>query len=292
VSFQSSSSSSAIRLLPNFQFSILTLLVVFFSLTSPAADLPPTAIITNSKTALGESPLPVGRVEGRTTDSSSFDSANNLYYAGKFTDAVAAYENILYSGQKSVALYYNLGNAWFKSGQIGKAIAAYLQAEKISPRDPDIRANLQFARNQIQGPTLAPARAQRLLGKLTLNEWTLLATAAFWLCFLFLALGEWRPALKRPLRLYLAAAAITTLLLGAWVAVSWVDTRSTKTAIVTSRDVPVRRGPLDESATAFTVHDGAELRVLDQNNDWLQVTSDPSRIGWVRRDQVLLSPQT
>jgi tetratricopeptide (TPR) repeat protein len=224
--------------------------------------------------------------------SSAFDAANNLYYAGKFTDAVAAYENILYSGQKSVALYYNLGNAYFKSGQIGKAIAAYREAEKMTPRDPDIRANLQFARNQIQGPTLPPGRAQRVLGKLSLNEWTLLAAAALWLCFLILALREWRPSLKRPLRLYVFAAAIATLLLLACVTISWLQNRSTRTAIVISRDVPVRHGPLEESASAFTVHDGAELRVLDQNNEWLQVATDPSRIGWLRRDQVLLSPQT
>lgn len=229
---------------------------------------------------------------GATDPSSAFDAANKLYYGGKFSEAVAAYENILYSGQKSVALYYNLGNAYFKYGQIGKAIAVYREAEKITPRDPDIRANLQFARNQIQGPTLALGHGQRALGKLTLNEWTLLAAAALWLCFLILALREWRPSLKRPVRLYLSGAAIATVLLFACVASSWLENRSTRTAIVISRDVPVRRGPLEESAASFTVHDGAELRVLDQNNDWFQVSSDSSRVGWLRRDQVLLSPQT
>ena len=228
---------------------------------------------------------------GATDPTSAFDAANKLYYGGKFSEAIAAYENILYSGQKSVALYYNLGNAYFKNGQIGKAIAVYREAEKITPRDPDIRANLQFARNQIQGPTLALGRGQRVLGKLTLNEWTLLAAAALWLCFLILALREWRPSLKRPVRLYLSAAAIATVLLFACVASSWLENRSTRTAIVISRDVPVRRGPLEESAASFTVHDGAELRVLDQNNDWFQVSSDSSRVGWLRRDQVVLSPQ-
>jgi hypothetical protein len=223
---------------------------------------------------------------------SSFDTANKLYYGGKFSEAVAAYENILYSGQKSVALYYNLGNAYFKNGQIGKAIAAYREAEKMTPRDPDIRANLQFARNQIQGPTLTPTRGERALGKLTLNEWTLLAAAGLWLCFVILALREWRPSLKRPLRPYLSVAAIACVLLFACVGISWGANRSTRTAIVIGRDVPVRRGPLEDANSAFTVHDGAELRVLDQNNDWLEVTSDPSRVGWVRRDQVLVSPET
>jgi hypothetical protein len=160
----------------------------------------------------------------------------------------------------------------------------------MTPRDPDVRANLQFARNQIQGPTIAPSRAQRVLGKLTLNEWTLLATTSLWLCFVILALREWRPNLKRPLRLYLSASAIANVLLVACVVISWSENRSTHTAIVIGRDVPVRRGPLEDATSAFTVHDGSELRILDQNSEWLQVTTDPSRIGWLRRDQVLLSP--
>jgi tetratricopeptide (TPR) repeat protein len=227
-----------------------------------------------------------------TDPSSAFEAANKLFYASKFPEAVAAYENILYSGQRSVALYFNLGNAYFKNGQIGKAIAVYREAERLTPRDPDVRANLQFARNQIQGPTLAPGHAQRVLGKLTLNEWTLLAAAALWLCFVILALREWRPNLKRSLRLYLFASALATVLLFACVAISWRESRSTRTAIALGRDVPVRRGPLEDASASFTVHDGAELRIVDQNNEWLQVTTDPSRIGWLRRDQVLVSPQT
>ena len=281
--------------------SLLALLwLLCISISSHAADLPPTPVVhADSNTPPSSHSLPVGRGEGKgegqsfaADPASAFESANNLYYAGKFSEAATAYENILHSGQKSVALYYNLGNAYFKSGQIGKAITAYREAEKLNPRDPDIRANLQIARNQIRGPTLAPGRGQRLLGKLTLNEWTLLAAASLWLCFLILALREWRPTLKRPLRLYLSAAALATVLLCACVAISWLENRSTRTAVVIAHDATIRHGPLDESATSFTVHDGAELRVLDQNNEWLQVSSDPSRIGWVRRDQILLSPST
>jgi tetratricopeptide (TPR) repeat protein len=105
----------------------------------------------------------------------AFDSANKLYEEGKFADAAAAYEKLAQSGETSAALYFNLGNAFFKSGQIGRAVAAYRTAQQITPRDPDLRANLQFARNQAQRPTLSPDRWQRWLGRLTLNEWTVLA---------------------------------------------------------------------------------------------------------------------
>ncbi len=217
----------------------------------------------------------------------AFESANKLYEEGKYAEAAAAYQKLAQPGQTSAALCFNLGNALFKSGQIGRAIAAYRQAEQFAPRDPDLRANLQFARNQVQAPTLAPGRWQRWLGRLTLNEWTLLAAAAAWLWLILLAIQQWRPALRPALRNYVIALAILAALLCVCVGAVLRQTRFTRTAIVVAPDAVVRYGPLAESPAAFTVHDGAELRVLDQKDDWLQVTAGPRRTGWLRRDQML-----
>jgi tetratricopeptide (TPR) repeat protein len=216
-----------------------------------------------------------------------FDAANKLYEEGKFTEAASAYEKLVQSGQVSAALYFNLGNAWFKSGQIGRAIAAYRYAERIAPRDPDLRANLQFARNQTPNPTLSPSRWQRWLGRLTLNEWTVLAAVAVWLWLLLLAILQWKPALRPALRGYVISVAVITMLLCACAAAALRESRFISTAIVVAHEATVRFGPLAESPAAFTVHDGAELRVLDQKDEWLQVSAGPGRIGWLRRDQTL-----
>ena len=220
--------------------------------------------------------------------STDFDAANKLYEEGKFADAASAYEKLVQSGQVSAALYFNLGNAWFKSGQIGRAIAAYRQAQQIAPRDPDLRANLQFARNQTPSPTLPPSRWQRWMGRLTLNEWTVLAAGAVWLWLGLLAVLQWRPALRPILRTYVYSLAVLVVLLGACVIAALREARFVRTAVVVSHEATVRYGPLAESPTAFTVHDGAELRVLDQKDEWLQVSAGPRRIGWLRRDQAVL----
>lgn len=219
----------------------------------------------------------------------AFDSANKLYEEGKFAEAAAAYETMTKAGQASAALYFNLGNAFFKSGQIGRAIAAYHQAEQLTPRDPDLRANLQFARNQTPSPTLSPTRWQRWLGRLTLNEWTVLAAGAVWIWLLLLAVLQWRPALRPPLRAYVLSIAILAVLLCSCAAAALRETRFTRTAIVITRDTAVRYTPLPESATAFTVQDGAELLVLDQKDEWFQVNAGPRRTGWLRRDQVVVA---
>ena len=98
-----------------------------------------------------------------------------MYAEGKFAEAATGYEKILQTGRVSPALYFNYGNAEFKSGNLGRAIAAYQRAARLAPHDAEVRANLDFARNQVSGPTQRESRWPRIagwLGALSLNEWT------------------------------------------------------------------------------------------------------------------------
>lgn len=216
---------------------------------------------------------------------SGFDAANKLYEQGKFPEAASAYEGLIQTNAISPALYFNLGNARFKAGEFGKAIAAFRRAEQLAPRDPDLRANLQFVRSQIQGLNAPPDRWEQWLGKLTLNEWAILASVPFWIFLLLLAATQLRPHLKSSLRGLIWLSGIATLILGALLAAAWTM-KSTPMAIVAVRDAVVRNGPLEESQSAFTVHDGAELKLLDQKNDWIQIGVG-DRVGWLKREQVV-----
>jgi tetratricopeptide (TPR) repeat protein len=220
--------------------------------------------------------------------SNGFDTANKLYEEGKFPQAASAYEKLIQSGAVSPAVYFNLGNAFFKSAQLGRAIAAYRDAARITPRDPDVRANLEFVRGRVQNPTLSPSHWQRSLTALTLNEWAILTAAVLWLWLALLVAVQLRPALKQPLRALVWFGAAATLALGGCLAASW-SSDSAKTAIVIARDAVTHNGPLDEAPTGATVHDGAELDVLDTKNDWLQVRVDNQRVGWLKREQVVLA---
>ncbi len=107
-----------------------------------------------------------------------FSAANKFYAEGKFSDAAAAYATMVANRRPITALLFNYANAEFKCGHLGKAIAAYRQAELLAPRDSEIRANLAFVRNQVQGVTVRESRWQNWAGALTLNEGALL-TAVF-----------------------------------------------------------------------------------------------------------------
>jgi hypothetical protein len=225
--------------------------------------------------------------------STEFNAANKLYAEGKFAEAATTYGKILQSGAVSPALYFNYGNAEFKSGNFGRAIAAYRQAAQLTPRDAEVRANLEFARNQVQGPTLRESRWSRSagwLGMLTLNEWTELAVVAFWLMLALLAATQIRPALKTALGGFTRGAVAVTILSCACLGVNAAIHFSKQTAVVVAQDPTARSGPFDEAQSAFTAHDGAELAVLDRKNGWLQVTDGSGRIGWLQRRQVEILP--
>jgi tetratricopeptide (TPR) repeat protein len=223
-----------------------------------------------------------------------FDQANRLYEQGKFADAAAAYQQLIASGHAYPTLYYNLGNARFKAGQLGRAVAAYRRAQQLSPRDPNIQFNLDFARKQVTGSnTPAPDLWQRALGQLTLNEWALLATTAFWICFVLLILREFRPIWQRPLRSYTIAAGSLAAVLIALFCVALYQAERSNEAVVVTQQAVVRYGPLEDSQVYFQLRDGAEVQVLARKQNgteefWLQVRDGSRRVGWVKSDQVVV----
>ncbi len=230
----------------------------------------------------------VGFQSQAANPSDAFDQANKLYEEGKYAEAAGGYEKMIQGGNASAALYFNLGNACFKNGQIGRAIVNYRLARRLAPRDPDIRANLQFARDSVSGGPSAVSRWQRWLGLMTLNELTVLAAGAIWLWFLLLVLCQMRVELKKSLQGYTATVGVISGWLALWLTVAACDRFLKTEAVIMVREAVVRYGPLEESQSFYTVRDGAELHVVDRKNDWLQVIDAAKRAGWVQARQVAL----
>ena len=221
---------------------------------------------------------------------SDFSAANKLYAEGKFAEAAAGYQQVLQARRVSPTLYFNYGNAEYKSGNLGRAIAAYRRAALLAPRDAEVRANLEFVRNQVSGPTLRESHWEDWLGTFSLNEWTGITATAFWFLFVLLAARQLRPSLKSALRGLTPGALIVTLLAGACLGIEATSHFSRQTAVIVEPEATARSGPFDDAQSAFTVHNGAELAVVDRRNDWLQVTDGSGRIGWLPEKQVEVLP--
>jgi tetratricopeptide (TPR) repeat protein len=219
-----------------------------------------------------------------------FAAANKLYAEGKFAEAATAYEKILSTGAHSPALFFNAGNAEFKAGHLGAAIAAYRQAELLAPRDAEISANLAFVRNQVQGATLREGSWQKWVSTLTLNEGTILTAAFFWAMLGLFAVRQIKPALSPKLQGVTRLAVALTIFPGAILGLQAANHFTASVAVVTASDATARSGPFDEAQNVFSARDGAELKVLDRHDDWVQVANNAGKIGWLSRKQVEILP--
>ena len=219
-----------------------------------------------------------------------FAAANKLYAEGKFAAAAKAYDQLCQRGVRSTALLFNDANAHFKAGNLGRAIAAYRQAALLSPHNPEINANLEFVRKQVQGPSLHENHWIGSLNLLSLNEWTVLTVIAFWLTFLLLGLRQWRPGLAGSLKNLTLFLALLTIGSGSVLGVQTANHLSNGSAVVLSAEATARSGPWNEAQSVFTAHDGAELSIASRLDDWVQVTDGAGRIGWLPNRLVAILP--
>jgi tetratricopeptide (TPR) repeat protein len=220
-------------------------------------------------------------------NASPFEEANRLYAQGKYEPAAQAYEQMLRTGLGSSALFFNAGNAWFKAGNLGKAIADYLRARELAPRDSDIRANLRFVRSRINpnNPN-GGDRWQTRLNWLTWNEWCAFSTTFIWILFGLLIIRQWRGSTLKSFSTYIKPAGFFVVLFGLGLAMRLQVWFSFIPAVVTVKEAAVRYGPLDDSRIFYQLNDGMEVEVVDQQKDWVQIKDSSRRIGWLRADQL------
>src|ERR1700676_4372195 len=110
-----------------------------------------------------------------------FAKANEEYAAGHFQEAIDGYETLARSGQWSATLLYDLGNAYFRTSDFGRAILNYERALALEPRHPEADANLRIARDEAHALELAVNAPERSLQLMTLNQYTIAVAIAFWI---------------------------------------------------------------------------------------------------------------
>jgi tetratricopeptide (TPR) repeat protein len=121
------------------------------------------------KTVFALTILLAGVSIGAAQPAAQFAKANQEYAAGDFKAAIADYEEVLRSGQDAPNLFYNLGNAYFRQKNFGRAILNYERALALDPRHPEAQANLRIARDE--------ARALELILALSILSLSILAIA-------------------------------------------------------------------------------------------------------------------
>ncbi len=219
---------------------------------------------------------------------SGLDAANKLYESGKYTEAAAAYGAAINAGNAGAEAYYNLGNACFKDKKIGFAILNYEKALAISPRDADIKYNLEFARNFVKDNAVEDS-AGRFLNAvyrfLTLNELCALLAAAFYLLMGGLIFRLYR---KDELSYWLVSgASVLFLLILLFSGARVLEYETNNPAIVVLLSVEAKSAPIDATPAAFTLPEGKKVYILNTRQGWAEVLLKGENIkGWVKQDSI------
>ena len=226
------------------------------------------------------------------------ESANALYEEGRFAEAAAVYEQLVNQNIRDSAVYYNLGNAYFKQGIVGHAILNYRIAQRLDPRDEDVQSNLELARlqtvDQIDsgGEDLLTQLTRVAQGWLSINEMAI-AVLALWFLTVFLFI-IWL-FLRRSQREGARALILYALLLSVFLLIGGMFSFGGRIylenvrpqGVVLVDEIEVMSGPGDQYIAEFTLHNGAEVSMIEGRNNWVRITLPGGQFqGWVPSETV------
>lgn len=227
-----------------------------------------------------------GATAGVSDPHTLFYRANSAYRDGEYEQSLREYEEILAAGWQSGPLHFNLGNANFKLGRLGEAILSYERARRLLPRDPDVRANLAYARELAEETAEeSPLWASLLFPmaeRLTTRDLVLSSGLLWWVLWLLLGLQLFvrvaRPALKRAT---VAALVLFTVFSASLAWRIWEHAIPEAAVVTASGETSVRFEPSATGTEHFSLREGALVTVTERRKDWLQIRRHDGRRGWI-----------
>src|SRR5207244_8096613 len=191
----------------------------------------------------------------RRTGDDLFAKANTEFAAGNFKAAIADYEAVVGSGDWSPNLFYDLGNAYFRDGDFGRAILNYDRALRLDRHHPEADANLRIARDQTRSLELAPSALERYLNFATANFFAVVAAIFFWLTIILLILRPGRA-------LWTVAGIFLTAICGFAAYKSENGSQGQGLAIVIAENTEARVATVDSERSVLTLPAGREVLIL------------------------------
>jgi len=217
-----------------------------------------------------------------------FFEANQAYRDGRFQDAAEGYLRLIENGFENGHVYYNLGNACFRLGDLGRAILFYERARLFIPRDADLNFNLSYARDKTldainESPTLI-RQGFFWLDELNLSEvfFGFMVLNSLFFAILFVRLfnhSEWT--------YYLFIVLLIFALIGSSsLALKWYQVKSDERAVVLAKEVDVLAGPHPQDTVLFRLHEGTVVHHERSEDGWCLIHVSRERRGWIRSEDL------
>ncbi len=210
-----------------------------------------------------------------------FAKTNEEYAQGHFKEAVAGYETLVRAGQWNANLFYDLGNAYFRTGDFGRAILNYERALALDRHHPEATANLQIARDEARALELQPSRFERYLQFASSNQYCVVAAAAFWL-MIFAVAAVIFARRRSTVLVALSVCCLFVCAFAAWAIYTLEHGNEGRAlAIVTGKDVQARLATADTANSVLALPPGSEIKILSTRGDWMYAALPNDLRGWI-----------
>ena len=214
-----------------------------------------------------------------------YKKGNAYYEQGKYAEAIAAYE-LVSTKLSNAQVFFNLGNSYFKQGMLGNAVLNFRRAHFLSPRDGDIKYNLEFVRNyRVDKISAARNPVVELLSGIfhytSLYESQILTAAFFMITIFSLSLLI---VYRRNILFYFAVISgiICLFIFIGWQV--WGAELAANNAVIIAPEVSAVSGPGVDYKEIIILHDGAEIKVRETRGDYCLIQLPGGVGGWVPRD--------
>jgi tetratricopeptide (TPR) repeat protein len=220
-----------------------------------------------------------------------FNKANKEYRNKDYPQAITDYLSIIKQNYRSPELYFNLGDCYYKTDSIGKAILFYEKAKRLSPSDKDIALNLQLANLKVTDK-IEPINEfiiitwwHNFVRSSSADVWAIWAVVLLWLGLVGALLFFFGTSLQLRKAGFFTAfvfLVISAFLFVATFSRSHFDARDY--AIITSPSVHIMSEPDEQSKELFVLHEGVKVKILSSSDNYKNVELPDGKQGWVEDD--------
>ena len=217
------------------------------------------------------------------------NNADTEYQKGNYQQAIRDYEEILKNGE-SAEIYFNLGNAYYRTDNITKAVLNYERARLLSPGDDDINFNLQFARSKTIDKITPESEMffvtwyKSLVNFTSVDNWAKTGILCIVMALLLVLLYLFGPQLMlRKIGFFGGLAFFVIFLLSNLFAFQQKQALDNRTgAIIMTPSVNIKKTPAKNSADQFVLHEGTRVDIIDKGmTDWRCIRVGDGREGWI-----------
>ena len=223
-----------------------------------------------------------------------FTEANELYKQKEYAQAAQEYEKIATLGYESAEVYYNLGNCYYKTSQIGLTILNYERAKKIEPDNDDIEFNLKLAglrvndRVEVLPQMMLVTWFKNTLASQTANGWGKTALVLLWLALIagivFLFANKF---LVKRISFFSAVIFLMVSLLFLLIAFRQNTFEKTnKHGVVMVTNTYIKSAPENNAVDLFILREGVTAAILEEAGDWQKIKLADGKVGWIKRNDM------